>query len=112
MSPITTHILDTSKGLPAKGMNVVLYQQENNNWKEVGKGTTNDDGRATDLLQGETQISFGVYKLKFDTKSYFEELSVQAFYPFVEIVFEVKDHRHHHVPLLLNPYGYSTYRGS
>ena len=112
MSPITTHILDTSKGAPAEGVNVVLYQQKNNNWEEIGKGITNKDGRISDLLRAETQLAFGAYKLKFDTKSYFDVVSVQTFYPFVEIVFEINTNAHYHVPLLLNPFGYSTYRGS
>ncbi|MDB5228243.1 MAG: uraH [Bacteroidota bacterium] len=112
MSQITTHILDTSKGSPAKGVNVVLYQQHGDNWNEVGKGMTNEDGRISDLFTKETELVTGIYKLHFDTKRYFDETSVESFYPFVEIVFEIKNDRHYHVPLLLNPFGYSTYRGS
>ena len=112
MSQITTHILDTSKGSPAKGVKIVLYQQQNNNWIEIGKGVTNDDGRVADLLAKETIVEFGIYKLLFDTKTYFDTINVQAFYPFVEIAFEIKTTAHYHVPLLLNPFGYSTYRGS
>ena len=112
MSTISTHILDTSKGTPAQNVEVVLYQQQDENWNEIAKGVTNSDGRIPDLLSKETIIEPGVYKLKFDTKEYFDASAVQTFYPFVEIVFEIKTDAHYHVPLLLNPFGYSTYRGS
>ena len=90
MSQVTTHILDTSKGSPAKGVNVVLYRQHGHNWNEVGKGMTNEDGRISDLLMKETELESGIYKLNFDTQKYFDASSVQSFYPFVEIVFEIK----------------------
>lgn len=112
MSQITTHILDTSKGSPASGINVILFQQENNAWKEIGNGTTNTDGRVSDLLNSDIKLPSGNYKLKFDTKKYFDISATASFYPFVEIVFEIKSDAHYHVPLLLNPFGYSTYRGS
>lgn len=112
MSKITTHILDTSLGKPAQQVSVVLYQQENENWIVIANGNTNADGRVTDLLSNEMSLNAGIYKLKFDTKKYFNKLGSQAFYPFVEIVFEIKNEAHYHVPLLLNPFGYSTYRGS
>lgn len=112
MSTISTHILDTSKGIPAKNVEVVLYQQQDENWNEIAKGKTNSDGRIPDLLSKETIVESGIYKLKFDTKKYFNVTATQAFYPFVEIIFEIKTDAHYHVPLLLNPFGYSTYRGS
>lgn len=116
MSTISTHILDTSKGSPAQNVEVVLSRwlsgQQDENWNEIAKGVTNSDGRIPDLLSKETIIEPGIYKLKFDTKKYFDVTATQAFYPFVEIVFEIKSDAHYHVPLLLNPFGYSTYRGS
>jgi 5-hydroxyisourate hydrolase len=112
MSTISTHILDTSKGIPAQNVEVVLYQQQDENWNEIAKGKTNSDGRIPDLLSKETIVESGIYKLKFDTKKYFNVTATQAFYPFVEIIFEIKTDAHYHVPLLLNPFGYSTYRGS
>lgn len=112
MSTISTHILDTSKGSPAQHVDVILSKQENENWNEITKGTTNSDGRIPDLLNKEIKLEPGIYKLKFDTKKYFEATNTEAFYPFVEIVFEIKTDAHYHVPLLLNPFGYSTYRGS
>lgn len=115
MSQLTTHILDTSKGKPAAGVTVVLYQQDpvdpvTAGWRQIVIGTTNSDGRIPDLLHKDAVLEPGVYKLKFDTKEYFE--GAASFYPYVEIVFTITDNEHYHVPLLLNPYGYSTYRGS
>ncbi|GAA4746418.1 hydroxyisourate hydrolase [Flavisolibacter ginsenosidimutans] len=111
MSQITTHILDTSKGKPASGVTVVLYSG-NDAWAEIARGATNNDGRVTDLLRKDSLLETGIYKLRFETKDYFEKQHIITFYPFVEIVFDVQDNEHYHVPLLLNPFGYSTYRGS
>lgn len=112
MSQITTHILDTTKGKPAAGVSITLYHQQGNHWVEVAQGITNQDGRIPDLLPKEIRLELGEYKMRFDIKPYFERQHTKAFYPFVEIVFEVDAAEHYHVPLLLNPYGYSTYRGS
>lgn len=113
MSQITTHVLDTSKGKPAQGINVTLEKlTSDGSFTVIGKGTTNADGRIPDLLEKENKLAPGVYKLVFDTNSYFKTQGVKAFYPSVSITFETSDQSHYHVPLLLNPYGYSTYRGS
>lgn len=112
MSQITTHVLDTSKGRPAEGVNVYLYQQHNNDWMEITAAHTNKDGRIPDLLGKDALLEKGIYKLRFETKAYFDGQGIQSFYPFVEIVFLITDAAHYHVPLLLNPFGYSTYRGS
>jgi 5-hydroxyisourate hydrolase len=112
MSQLTTHILDTTKGKPAFGVHVILYHHKKEEWIEVTKGVTNNDGRIPDLLKKGTVMELGTYKLKFETQSYFAKQSIQTFYPFVEITFQVTTEEHYHVPLLLNPYGYSTYRGS
>src|SRR5690242_8695275 len=112
MSQLTTHILDTSKGTPAVGVHVVLCQQQKRTWTEIAKGTTNEDGRIPDLLKKSVVLELGTYKLRFETQSYFSRQAIQTFYPFVEITFQVTTKEHYHVPLLLNPYGYSTYRGS
>lgn len=112
MSQITTHILDTSKGKPAAGIHVTLYQGGNDQWAEVARGVTNSDGRLPSLLSDELVLQPGIYKLRFDTKDYFDQLQVPTFYPYVEIIFDVTSTEHFHVPLLLNPFGYSTYRGS
>ena len=113
--PITTHILDTTVGRPAEGVGVVLeqWQQESSSWVTIGKGTTNKDGRALDLLLPTHSLQAGAYRLMFDTAAYFTRMKVKTFFPCVSIIFDVKDPReHYHVPLLLNPFAYSTYRGS
>ncbi len=111
MSQITTHILDTAKGKPAAGVTIELYAHESN-WIEIAKGVTNKDGRIGDLLPLETVLPKGMYKMKFLTKDYFDAYSVETFYPFVEIIFSITAAEHYHIPLLLNPFGYTTYRGS
>ena len=112
MPQLTTHILDTTKGKPAVDVYITLYQQKGTDWVQLAQGITNSDGRIPNLLGHDVVMEYGTYKMKFDTKSYFEKQAVQTFYPFVEIVFDINSSDHYHVPLLLNPYGYSTYRGS
>jgi 5-hydroxyisourate hydrolase len=113
MSQITTHILDTTKGKPAQGVSIVLEQSiAGDKWKSLGEGKTNSDGRLPNLLSAETELTPGTYRLIFDTDSYFKTQGIKGFYPSVTITFTVADKSHYHVPLLLNPYGYSTYRGS
>jgi 5-hydroxyisourate hydrolase len=105
---ITTHVLDTARGRPAEGVPVVLERHVDSRWQRVGRGTTDADGRANELLSSAPEE--GRYRLTFDTGAYFGEA---GFYPEVSVTFVV-DHRaeHYHVPLLLSPFGYSTYRGS
>ncbi len=117
MSQLTTHILDTSAGKPAEGVTIVLLVQEPKDpvtagWRQIAIGTTNRDGRIPDFLPADKVLEPAVYRLKFETKEYFEKQAIQTFYPFIEITFTVTDGDHYHVPLLLNPFGYSTYRGS
>ncbi len=113
MSNITTHVLDTSRGRPAAGVRVTLEQPEGGGWRVLGRGTTDADGRLKDLLPAGRALSEGTHRLTFDTAGYFAVRGVESFYPSVQIVFVVRDGaEHYHVPLLLSPYGYSTYRGS
>ena len=112
MSQVTTHILDTTKGKPAEGVTIILYGGENDEWTELARGITNTDGRIADLLNKDDRLHFGIYKMRFETKDYFDKNQVKTFYPYVEIIFEIEADQHYHVPLLLNPFGYSTYRGS
>ena len=112
MSQITTHILDTTKGKPAANVPIALLRQMGDNWQEIARGITNLDGRITDLLPKSMQLELGVYKMKFFTQEYFAQDGTANFYPFVEIVFAVVSTEHYHIPLLLNPFGYATYRGS
>jgi 5-hydroxyisourate hydrolase len=111
-SPITTHVLDTALGRPARGVPVLLERATEDGYVEVGAGKTDDDGRVTDLLDPAGFVP-GVYLLHFDTGAYFQATGRDAFYPEVAVLFRViESGGHHHVPLLLSPYGYSTYRGS
>jgi len=112
MSHVTTHILDTSLGKPAAGVNVVLEGQKPGGWQLISRGVTDNNGRISNLIPEERKLEPGVYRLIFDTKSYFISLNIKTFYPSVFIDFEITDNSHYHVPLLLNPFGYSTYRGS
>lgn len=109
---LSTHILDTTKGLPSIDVPVKLYKLVENVWIASSfNGKTDKDGRIKDfpMVDGETN---GIYKLRFDTLPYFQKLGVETLYPFIEIPFEIKTESHYHIPLLLNPFGYSTYRGS
>jgi len=109
---ISTHILDVVLGIPAVGITVTLERQTEGGWEEVGGDVTDDDGRIGDLLGG-ARLAPGVYRATFDVGSYFEEAGRERFYPFVSVVFDVSSaERHYHVPLLLSPFGYTTYRGS
>jgi 5-hydroxyisourate hydrolase len=113
VSPITTHVLDTSLGRPAAGLPIVLERSGGpGGWVIVGNGETDADGRLRTLIASDAPLVPGTYRLVFDTRRYFERRHVQAFYPSVVVIFEVGAEPHYHVPLLLSPFGYSTYRGS
>jgi 5-hydroxyisourate hydrolase len=111
LSPITTHVLDTSRGRPAVGVPVALERAVDSAWQPVGRGTTDADGRVRDLLASPPEA--GHYRLVFDTGAYFRAVGEAGFYPEVSVTFVVGHaEEHYHVPLLLSPFGYSTYRGS
>ncbi len=113
MSAITTHILDISAGVPAIGVPVKLERETAEGWEVIGNGTTDDDGRLSNLLGSKAILQTGNYRLTFDTETYFAIQQIEGFYPQVTVAFTVRDAaQHYHVPLLLNPFGYSTYRGS
>lgn len=112
MSAITTHVLDTAQGKPAAGIVVSLHLQVGSSWQEVGRAVTNQDGRVADLLSA-AGFKAGRYRLTFETAPYQVKFTTRPFFPEVTIIFDVPDAaQHYHVPLLLSPYGYSTYRGS
>jgi 5-hydroxyisourate hydrolase len=109
---ITTHVLDTATGRPAANVPVRLELADAaapGGWRAIGAGRTDDDGRLKTLLPAGAAAAHGTYRISFETAAY---LGDAAFFPEVQIVFVVRDDRHHHVPLLLSPYAYSTYRGS
>jgi 5-hydroxyisourate hydrolase len=113
LSPITTHVLDVSLGRPAVGVAVVLERGGQNQWTLVGHGTTDADGRMKTLMAADAALAPGVYRLVFDTRRYFEGRGIQSLYPSVVVIFDVAPNQpHYHIPLLLSPFGYTTYRGS
>jgi 5-hydroxyisourate hydrolase len=105
VSTLSTHVLDAVRGAPAVGVTVTLYQGE----RQIDSGETDVDGRIGAF--GET-IEPGTYRLVFDTGAYFAGREVETFYPEVTVAFAVTEERHYHVPLLLSPFAFSTYRGS
>ena len=112
MTPITSHVLDTALGCPARNLAVRVDRQDAASWTTLGEALTNDDGRIDDF-PGAGELQEGTYRVTFDTRAYFEATGQPVFFPFVDVVFVVDgSRRHYHIPLLLSPFGYSTYRGS
>ncbi len=110
MSTISTHVLDTARGCPAGGMEITLERRVDDAWVRLAGGITNDDGRVGQLVE---RIELGLHRMTFDTGSYHGSLGVKGFYPQVRVCFEIlDDDEHYHVPLLISPFGFSTYRGS
>ena len=113
MSGITTHVLDTARGRPAAGVPVTLEAKNEEGWRVVGRGRTDADGRLRDLLPEGSALAAGDYRLTFDAGAYLAAAGAEGFYTEVSVSFVVRDPAaHYHVPLLLSPYGYTTYRGS
>ncbi len=114
MSAITTHVLDTSRGRPASGVHVELeIRDASGAWRRVGHGATDADGRLRTLMPEGEQLVAGVHRLIFDVDQYFGRLGVPAFYSRVTVEFvTAAGEAHYHVPLLLSPYCYTTYRGT
>ncbi len=109
---VSTHVLDAVHGSPAEGMRLRLERLAGAEPVSLREGTTNSDGRCPDLTEG-LELAAGTYRLRFETGEWFARTQTPAFYPVVEIVFQVVDESaHHHVPLLLSPFAFSTYRGS
>lgn len=114
MSAITTHVLDTARGRPAGGVPITLARREPaGGYIALGQGQTDADGRLRTLLPAGEPLAPGVYRLTFDTAAYFQAHGTPGFYPEVTVTFQITAAgEHYHVPLLLSPYGFSTYRGS
>jgi 5-hydroxyisourate hydrolase len=111
MSAITTHVLDTAAGAPAAGIAVQLARSADGGWRTIGQAATDADGRVRDL--GPNRIESGTYRLAFDTASYFAAAGRPYFFPEITVTFVVADpEQHYHVPILLSPFGFSSYRGS
>ena len=111
---LSSHILDISQGKPAPNVKISLSKQDKNqNWVVIDEKYTDNNGRIKEFLKEELgKNNNGVYKLTFHIVPYFERLKQKTFYPFIEVVFEIKDAQHYHIPITLSPYGYSTYRGN
>lgn len=111
-SYVTTHVLDTTTGIPAQNVQITMKKLVNNTWIPITLGVTNADGRIGDLLPPARKLKAGKYLMVFNTADYYQNQGQTGFYPEVAIQFLISNHEHYHVPLLLNPYGYTTYRGS
>ncbi|HEX3372278.1 MAG TPA: hydroxyisourate hydrolase [Candidatus Acidoferrales bacterium] len=112
MSAITTHVLDTSIGRPGGGIRVQLHRKSGEDWKLIGESRTDANGRCANLMAHE-KAETGTYRLLFFPANYFHDRNSETFYSEIPIIFEVGDSdQHYHVPLLISPFGYSTYRGS
>jgi 5-hydroxyisourate hydrolase len=114
MKKITTHVLDIARGKPAKDVPVRLEKRESaGEWVRLGSSQTDGDGRCNQLLPEGEDLLPGLYRLAFDTASYHLAQGVEGLHPIIEIIFQVRDgDSHFHIPLLLSPHGYTTYRGS
>lgn len=110
---LSSHILDVSKGSPANGVKIKLeqYDKQKDKWSFVDEKITDKNGRIGDFLSSEKE-NRGIYKLTYYTSEYFKRSNTESFYPFIEVVFQIKDGNHYHVPITLSAYGYSTYRGN
>ncbi len=110
---LSSHILDVSKGMPAPGVTIKLekYNEANKTWTFVEEKVTDKNGRVPDFLSND-KSNLGIYKLTYMTSDYFKKMKEESFYPWVEVVFQLKDSEHYHVPITLSAYGYSTYRGN
>jgi len=114
MSGISTHVLDTARGKPAARVPLRLHRQDSaGSWRQIGAGETDNDGRCAELLPHNERLREGVYRLTLDTAKYFAAQDIAGLYPVVEITFTTRaGETHFHIPLLLSPNGYTTYRGS
>ncbi|KAF9584860.1 hypothetical protein BGW38_004906 [Lunasporangiospora selenospora] len=119
-SPITCHVLDSSIGRPGKHVPVKLERLDStaavNTWSNLAEGVTDDDGRVSELLAPTHKLVPGLYRMTFQTAEYWPTIGVtKSFFPYVEIVFNIEagaENQHYHIPLLLSPFSYTTYRGS
>ena len=110
---LSSHILDVSKGMPASGVSIRLekYSEQAQTWSFVDEKITDTNGRITDFLSSE-KSNLGIYKLSYFVSDYFKKNNTESIYPFIEVVFQIKDQNHYHVPITLSAFGYSTYRGN
>ena len=110
---LSSHILDISKGMPASDVSIRLekYNEEAKTWSFVDEKITDKNGRVPDFLKSD-KSNLGIYKLTFYVSDYFKKNNIESFYPFIDVVFQIKDQNHYHVPITLSAFGYGTYRGN
>lgn len=112
-NPLSVHILDLETGQPMKGVTVTLEQQRGNEWRKLKSDVTNEQGRIVDLFPAEESVSIGVYRVIFKTGEHYAKLKRETFFPEIPVHFYIKSSAdHYHIPLLLSPFGFSTYRGN
>jgi 5-hydroxyisourate hydrolase len=112
-NPLSVHVLNLENGLPSANVKVVLEAQQNNQWTEISSGTTDEQGRISDLYPKDSALQKGIYKVTFKTGDWFRQKNQRSFFPEVPVVFVIDGSlEHYHIPLLISPYGYSTYRGN
>ncbi len=111
---LSSHILDINKGAPAADVKIRLSKldTQTTSWVQIAEKMTDANGRVKDFLPEDGTNHQGIYKLTYETAPYFKEQQQDTFYPFIEVIFEIKDDKHYHVPITLSPFGYSTYRGN
>ena len=112
-NPLSVHVLNLENGLPSAGVSVTLEQQVGDQWQSLSEGVTNQQGRITELFPADRSMKPGEYRVVFKTGDYYKKAGRETFFPEVPVIFQVKQaDQHYHIPLLLSPYGFSTYRGS
>jgi len=112
-NPLRVHVLYLENGLPSPGVNVTLEKHVGKDWQPLAQGVTNEQGRIGELFPGKQAFEAGEYRVVFKTGEYFKKVGRDTFFPEIPVIFEVKNvDQHYHIPLLLSPYGFSTYRGS
>ena len=112
-NPLSVHVLNLENGLPSPGGNVTLEKHVGKDWQPLAQGVTNEQGRIGELFPGKQAFEAGEYRVVFKTGEYFKKVGRDTFFPEIPVIFEVKNvDQHYHIPLLLSPYGFSTYRGS
>lgn len=112
-NPLSVHVLNLENGLPSPGVQVVLEQQKGDEWTQLSTGVTNEQGRITALFPEGQSLENGNYRVTFETGEWFKEHDTATFFPEVPVIFSADASvEHYHIPLLLSPYGFSTYRGN
>lgn len=112
-NPLSVHVLNLETGVPSPGITVTLEQHQGQRWESLGQGTTNEQGRIAELFPAQRAFAPGEYRVVFKTGEYYKAAGHETFFPEIPVIFEVKNtEQHYHIPLLLSPYGFSTYRGS